>query len=60
RAAGVPAFVVLHDNTLAAVAEARPADHDALLAVPGMGPVRTERYGQALLEVVAGARADTG
>jgi DNA helicase-2/ATP-dependent DNA helicase PcrA len=60
RAVGVPAFVVLHDNTLAAVAEARPADHDALLAVPGMGPVRTERYGQALLEVVAGARADTG
>jgi DNA helicase-2/ATP-dependent DNA helicase PcrA len=60
RAAGVPAFVVLHDSTLAAVAEARPADREALLALPGMGPVRAERYGKALLEVVAGARADTG
>jgi DNA helicase-2/ATP-dependent DNA helicase PcrA len=60
RAAGVPAYVVLHDSTLAAVAEARPADREALLALPGMGPVRAERYGQALLDVVAGARADTG
>ncbi|HEX2273035.1 MAG TPA: ATP-dependent DNA helicase UvrD2 [Acidimicrobiales bacterium] len=60
RAAGVPAYVVLHDTTLAAVAEARPADHAALLALPGMGPVRVERYGQALLDVVAGVRASTG
>ena len=60
RAAGVPAYVVLHDTTLAAVAEARPADRPALLALPGMGPVRVERYGQALLDVVAGVRASTG
>ena len=57
RAAGVPAFVVLHDSTLAAVAEACPGDHQALLALPGMGPVRAERYGEALLAVVAGAGA---
>jgi DNA helicase-2/ATP-dependent DNA helicase PcrA len=54
RAAGVPAFVVLHDATLAAVAEARPSDRGALLALPGMGPVKAERYGEALLAVVAG------
>ena len=56
RAAGVPAFVVLHDSTLAAVAEACPTDRRALLALPGMGPVRAERYGDDLLALVAGAR----
>jgi DNA helicase II / ATP-dependent DNA helicase PcrA len=56
RAAGVPAFVVLHDTTLAAVAEACPPDRSALLALPGLGPVKAERYGDALLAVVAGLR----
>jgi len=55
RAAGVPAFVVLHDATLAVVAEARPGDRGELLALPGMGPVKAERYGDALLAVVARA-----
>ena len=57
RAAAVPAFVVLHDTTLAAVAEARPTDRSALLALPGLGPVKAERYGDALLAVVAGRTA---
>ena len=57
KATGVPAFVVFHDTTLAAVAEARPRDTPALLALPGMGPVKAERYGEALLAVVA-AHAD--
>ena len=59
RASGVPAYVVFHDTTLAAVAEARPRDRPSLLALPGMGPVKAERYGEALLAVVA-ACADTG
>ena len=53
RATGVPAFVVFHDTTLAAVAEAKPRDHTALLALPGVGPVKAERYGDAVLQVVA-------
>jgi len=53
RLSGVPAFVVFHDTTLAAVAEARPSDQSSLLALPGMGPVKAERYGEALLAVVA-------
>jgi DNA helicase-2/ATP-dependent DNA helicase PcrA len=52
RAAGVPAYVILHDSTIAAMAVARPADRASLLAVPGMGPVKAERYGDALLELV--------
>ena len=53
RAGGVPAFVVFHDTTLAAIAEARPASRDDLLALPGLGPVKAERYGEALLAMVA-------
>jgi DNA helicase-2/ATP-dependent DNA helicase PcrA len=59
RASGVPAFVVCHDTTLAAVAEARPRDRSSLLALPGMGPVKAERYGEELLAVVA-AHAPAG
>ena len=55
RATGVPAFVIVHDTTLAAVAEARPIDRAALLALPGMGPVKADRYGDAMLAVVRSA-----
>jgi DNA helicase-2/ATP-dependent DNA helicase PcrA len=53
RAANVPAYVIFHDTTLAAVAELRPATRDALLDIPGLGPVKAERYGEDLLRVVA-------
>jgi DNA helicase-2/ATP-dependent DNA helicase PcrA len=55
RASAVPAHVVLHDTVLMAVASTRPLDRDALLAVPGLGPVKAERYGDRLLALVAGA-----
>jgi DNA helicase-2/ATP-dependent DNA helicase PcrA len=57
RASGVPAQVIFHDATLAAVAEARPASRDALMAVPGLGPVKVERYGEELLALVARSSA---
>jgi superfamily II DNA helicase RecQ len=57
RAAGVPASMILHDATLAAVAEARPSNRDALLALPGLGATKADRYGDALLAVVARHRA---
>jgi superfamily II DNA helicase RecQ len=53
RAAGVPAYLVLHDATLKALAEARPRTRAGLLELPGLGPVRTERFGDALLDVLA-------
>jgi DNA helicase-2/ATP-dependent DNA helicase PcrA len=53
RASGVPAQVIFHDATLAAVAEAKPADRAALMAVPGLGPLKVERYGDELLALVA-------
>ena len=51
----VPAFVVLHDRTLAAVALARPATLSALAAIPGIGPAKLEAYGRAILDLLHGA-----
>src|SRR5207245_1554886 len=53
RNSGVPAYVIFHDTTLAAVAELKPRDRQTLLAVPGLGPVKADRYGDQLLAVVA-------
>ena len=53
KAASVPAFVIFDDKTLTEVAARRPADRAALLDVPGIGPVKLERYGADLLAVVA-------
>lgn len=52
RAAGVPAYIVFSDATLMAVAEALPRDDTELLDVPGIGPVKVERYGTELLAVL--------
>jgi DNA helicase-2/ATP-dependent DNA helicase PcrA len=54
----VPAFVVAHDTTLRAIADARPATLAALAGVKGMGPTKLERYGEEILAAVAGAAAD--
>ena len=53
RAASVPAFVIFDDKTLTEVASRRPTNRAALLQVPGIGPVKLERYGDDLLAVVA-------
>jgi DNA helicase II / ATP-dependent DNA helicase PcrA len=57
RLTGVAAFTILHDTSLAAIAEARPTTEDDLLLVPGVGPLKVSRYGQALLAVVREATA---
>jgi DNA helicase-2/ATP-dependent DNA helicase PcrA len=53
RAAAVPPYVIAHDATLAAIAEARPRSLSALRRVKGMGPARLERYGDEILDVTA-------
>ncbi|MGF1646790.1 MAG: ATP-dependent DNA helicase UvrD2 [Kineosporiaceae bacterium] len=52
RAAAVPAYVVFSDATLEAIAEAVPADVDALSRVPGVGPAKLARYGADVLAAV--------
>ena len=53
RAASVPAYVVFTDATLVALAEARPGSERALLAVPGVGRTKLERYGAELIAMCA-------
>jgi ATP-dependent DNA helicase RecQ len=52
RAAGVPAYVVFHDATLAAMAAARPANLADLLRVPGVGDSKLRKYGEEVLELL--------
>ncbi|MCP3098275.1 DNA topoisomerase 3 [Myxococcus sp. K15C18031901] len=49
----VPAFRILTDKVLGAIAAARPEHGAALLAVHGVGPALTERYGAQLLSLIA-------
>ncbi len=49
----VPAYVIAHDATLAALAEARPATIPALGRVKGMGPSRLEKYGDEILAITS-------
>ncbi len=50
RAADVPAFVVFTDATLTAIAERAPADTRELSRIPGVGPAKLERFGEAVLD----------
>ena len=52
REHGVPAYVILHDATLEGIAAARPTTRSQLRAVPGIGDMKLERYGEALLGLV--------
>ena len=50
----VPAFVVFSDTTLIAIAEQQPGDDSALVAIPGIGAKKLERFGSDVLAVVRG------
>jgi DNA helicase-2/ATP-dependent DNA helicase PcrA len=52
REEAMPPYVIAHDATLAAIAEARPRSLAALRRVKGMGPAKLERYGDDILAVV--------
>jgi ATP-dependent DNA helicase RecQ len=53
REQGVPAYVILHDKTLRELAARRPANPADLLDIPGIGQAKAERYGEALLLLMA-------
>jgi ATP-dependent DNA helicase RecQ len=52
---GVPAYIVFGDATLRALAEHRPASPADLDGATGIGAKKREAYGEAVLEVIAGA-----
>jgi RecQ family ATP-dependent DNA helicase len=51
RRLGLPAYMVLNDRTVNALAQARPENPKQLLEVNGMGPAKVERFGEAILEL---------
>jgi DNA helicase-2/ATP-dependent DNA helicase PcrA len=54
--ASVPAFVVFSDATLLAIAERRPTDDAALLAIPGIGRSKLDAYGPEVIGIVTRTR----
>jgi ATP-dependent DNA helicase RecQ len=50
----LPAYVIFHDATLAAIAQAEPLDLEALQGIAGIGSKKLEAYGDEVLRVIAG------
>jgi superfamily II DNA helicase RecQ len=48
---GVPAYLILHDRTVNALATSRPRNPSELLGIEGMGPSKVGRFGEAILEL---------
>ena len=53
--AGVPPYVIFHDSTLRAMAEARPRSLAELGALPGVGAKKLEAYGARFLKAIESA-----
>ena len=51
----VPPYVIFQDRTLLEIAAAEPGDLDSLAAVSGVGQSKLDRYGRAVLDVLAAA-----
>jgi DNA helicase II / ATP-dependent DNA helicase PcrA len=52
---GVPSYVVFSDATLLLIVGRRPASRAELAGVPGVGAVKLDRYGAAVLDLCARA-----
>jgi ATP-dependent DNA helicase RecQ len=50
----LPPYVIFHDATLIEIARRRPASLAALAPIPGVGRTKIERYGSAVIALVAG------
>ncbi len=60
RSAGVPAYAVFTDATLEAIAERLPLEVPQLVGIAGVGAVKLDRYGAAVVETVRTARQGAG
>jgi ATP-dependent DNA helicase RecQ len=54
----LPPYVIFHDSTLIELARRRPVSLAALALIPGIGRSKLERYGSAVIEIVAADRSD--
>jgi ATP-dependent DNA helicase RecQ len=55
RSHNLPAYVIFHDATLAAIAALGPRSADDLQGISGIGARKLEAYGDDVLRVVASA-----
>jgi ATP-dependent DNA helicase RecQ len=55
REQSLPAYTVFHDATLRQIAAARPATLAGLSEINGVGEAKLAKYGQQVLELLAGA-----
>jgi ATP-dependent DNA helicase RecQ len=53
----LPPYVIFHDSTLIEVARRRPGSLAALADIPGVGRSKLERYGSAVIGIVARSAA---
>jgi len=53
RENGVPAFCVLSNKALRAIAEQLPTTHRELLAISGIGSIKAEKFGNAICRICA-------
>jgi ATP-dependent DNA helicase RecQ len=52
KEASLPAYCVFNDRTLVELARRRPRSERDLLDVPGVGPAKAEKYGEAFLALL--------
>ena len=50
---GVPAYIVFSDQVLWDMIENQPSTLGQMLDVPGVGPAKLKRYGDAFLQVLS-------
>jgi RecQ family ATP-dependent DNA helicase len=50
---GIPAYMVLNDRTITALAQTKPRSPNELESVNGIGPAKAERFGQTILGLIA-------
>ena len=55
RAHNLPAYVIFHDATLAAIAARAPQSLDDLYGISGLGATKLERYGEEVVRVSTAA-----
>lgn len=49
---GIPAFMVMHTKVLIAISNEMPTTTRELAAVKGFGPKKTQKYGEAVLNII--------
>jgi DNA helicase-2/ATP-dependent DNA helicase PcrA len=59
RADEIAPFIVFHDSTIEAIAERRPRTIPELRRVPGIGPMKLDKYGEEIVAIVAGTDEST-